>query len=417
MQMIGRAGRPGMDATGVAVVLTDNNSKKKIENLLESGFGAAKSNLCTRLQEVMNTEISQQVVTSTEGAVRWLQTTFLFSCMKQNERDPVSLARKLSSDAIQYLKDINIVEEGDQNSIRPLVSSHIMNQHSISFEAMKVITAFPFDASQCQILRSISKLESLQSFVRRGEKKGLKNFHKTEMMKYKLPGLLSTYTVKDPSEKAFILLQSFISRHVFENKMLNDEHSVVANEGRYKLQAAQEYSIKSSKHGKVALECCKLRRSLDLRLWGESSGIFNQIDCIGSTSRIPASRCQLSGIRSFQDALNSSEEKLNKILCNYTLQQNPGRKVKEAIAFLCRNRLRLFAELVYTRNSNIPVELICTLKYNDPSVAMTRKEGEKKLTFSLIAYTDNHVDSQLIFEQNISSPSIFRYGLLFYYIS
>jgi replicative superfamily II helicase len=46
MQMIGRAGRPGLDSTGVAVVLTDNNSKKRIENLLDTGFGPAKSSLC-----------------------------------------------------------------------------------------------------------------------------------------------------------------------------------------------------------------------------------------------------------------------------------------------------------------------------------------------------------------------------------
>ncbi|MGK3736659.1 MAG: ATP-dependent DNA helicase HFM1/MER3, partial [Bacillariaceae sp.] len=413
MQMIGRAGRPGLDSTGVAVVLTDNNSKKRIENLLDTGFGPAKSSLCARLPEVMNTEISQQVVTSTVGALRWLQTTFLYSCMKQNEKDPVASAQALSNDAVQYLKDIGIVEVEDQNSIRALVGSHIMNRHSVPFETMKAITAFPFDVSQCQILRSISKLETLHSFVRRNERVELKEFHKTELMKYKLPGPLSKFTVKDPSEKAFILLQSSISRHKFKNEMLNSVHDIVVNEGIKFLQAAQEYSVKASKHGKVALECHKLHRSLHLSLWGESSGVFNQIGWIGGESTIEKTNDLIfNGIRSFQDALDSSEEKLSKILCkHYTLQQNPGRELKKEALIFSRDRLRLFAELVYTRNSNTPVELICTLIYNDPSRAMTKKDGEQSITFSLIAYTDNSVDSKLMFEENISSPSTFRYGM------
>ena len=413
MQMIGRAGRPGLDSTGVAVVLTDNNSKKRIENILESGFGPAKSSLCARLPEVMNTEISQQVVTSTVGALRWLQTTFLYSCMKQNEMDPVASAQKLSDDAVQYLKDIGIVKGEDQNSISPLAGSHIMNRHSVPFETMKAITAFPFDVSQCQVLRSISKLETLHSFVRRNERVELKEFHKTELMKYKLPGPLSKFTVKDPSEKAFILLQSSISIHKFRNEMLNSEHDIVVNEGIKFLQAAQEYSVKASKHGKVALECHKLHRSLHLSLWGESSGVFNQIGWVGGESTVPSNDLLFNGIRSFQDVLDSSEEKLNKILCKHKLQQNPGRELKKEVLILSRDRLRVFAELVYTRNSNIPVELICTLNYDDPSRAMTKKDGEQTVTFSLIAYTDNSVGSKLMFEENIRSPSTFRYGMNF----
>lgn len=72
LQMIGRAGRPGLDSTGVAVVLTDDSSKKKVESFLEAGTGPAKSNLVPRLPEVLNSEISQGVITSADEMLRWL---------------------------------------------------------------------------------------------------------------------------------------------------------------------------------------------------------------------------------------------------------------------------------------------------------------------------------------------------------
>lgn len=411
MQMIGRAGRPGYDSTGVAVVLTDNSSKQRIEHLLESGFGPAESNLCARLPEVMNAQISQQEITSAVGAVRWLQTTFLFSCMKRNEKNPNSLIQKLSNDAIQDLKNIGIIEEGDQRSIRPRAGSYIMNQYSVSYKEMKEIASFTYDTSQCQILRSISKLEAVQSYVRRNERAELKSFYKTDSMKYKLPGPVSKFSVKGPSEKAFILLQSYISRHKFKNQTLLDQQSKVGVKGRQILQVAQAYCAQVSKHGKIALECCKLHRSFNLRLWDQSFGVFNQIECIGSAYPDSSNKLIFNGIRSFEDATNSSEEEINKILGDTQQRQNQGRELKESSDVLCRQRLRVIPELIYTAHSNVPAELICTLKYDDHGKAMKMKDKEKNIAFSLLAFTDNPLDSKLIFEQNICSPSTFRYEM------
>ena len=407
--MVGRAGRPGLDSTGVAVVLTDNDSKKRIENLLEAGIGPAKSNLVPRLPEVLNTAISQRVITSMEETLRWLQTTFLFSCLKHN-RNAIASTQKLSNDAVTHLRDIGVVETSELHSIRPLAASFIMNRNLVSFEEMKSISAFSFDTSQCQILRSMSKLKNLQGFVKRNEKRELKEFHKSDLMKYKLPGLLSKFIVKDPSEKAFILLQSNVSRHKYKNEILNDEQITVRDDAIKFLEVAQEYCVKASKHGKLALECYKLQRSLNYSLWGESSGVFNQFEWIGS-SKTASNVLKFERIRSFQDILDFSEQKLDEIFAKTKIQnlpKNAGRIVKHTARDLCRRRLILSTDVEYTKNSNIPTDLICSLKYHDPAATMTREEGEQDLKFSLIAYTDNSMDSALIFEENISSPSSFR---------
>ena len=89
--------------------------------------------------------------------------------------------------------------------------------------------------------------------MKRNEKRELKEFHRSDMMKYKLPGAISKFIVRHPSEKAFILLQSYISRHRFKNVMLNDEQITVRDEAIQFLDLAQEYCVKSSHHVRVAL--------------------------------------------------------------------------------------------------------------------------------------------------------------------
>ncbi len=412
LQMIGRAGRPGLDSTGVAVVLTDNASKKKVEGLLEAGTGPAKSNLVPRLAEVLNSEISQGVITSTHEMLRWLQTTFLFCCLKCND-NATPVVERMGSKSITDLRKIGLVEISPSHAIRPLAGSFIMNKCLVSFAQMKSITDFSFDVSQCQILRSMSKLDNFQTFVKRNEKRELKEFHRSDMMKYKLPGAISKFIVRHPSEKAFILLQSYISRHRFKNVMLNDEQITVRDEAIQFLEVAQEYCVKSSKHGRVALECYKLQRSLNYALWGESSGVFNQFEWIGS-SKVSSNALKFNGIRSFQDVLHVSEQELDEIFAKSRIRGLPnsaGRIVKHTARDLCRYALQLSTKIEYTKNSKRPADLICSLKFKDPITAMLQEQREQDLNFSLIAYTNSTESSLLVFEEKISSPSTFRVPL------
>jgi len=410
--MVGRAGRPGLDSTGVAVILTDTNSKNRIEQLLDAGIGVVESNLVTRLSEVLNTEISQRVITNRDEILRWLQTTFLYCCLRKNS-DTIAPMRRIGSNALSSLSDIGLVEISELESIRPLAGSYIMNKNLVSLEEMKSIAALEYNASQVQILRSMSKLGRLQSFVKRNEKRELKEFHKSNSMKYKLPGPLSKFIVRDQSEKAFILLQSHISRHKYKNEMLNDEQMTVRDEAIKILEVAQEYCIKASKHGKVALECYKLQRSINYSLWGESSGVFNQFEWIGC-SEVASNILAFHGIRSFEDVMELSDQKLDEIFAKTqipNLPRNAGHIVKHTARDLCRQRLTLSGEIESTKNSNIPTDFICYLKYHDRIGSMIRESREQDLKFSLIAYTDNSVASSLIFEENICSPSSFRIPL------
>jgi ATP-dependent DNA helicase HFM1/MER3 len=137
LQMIGRAGRPGFDTSGQAVIMTDNESKTKFEHLASSGLNPALSR-CTgdRLIETMNTEISQRVITSTDTALNWIKKTLFFIQLMQ---DPASYGvhvvsrhsvdthlLQICNDTIQRLHEIGTLILGEGQIIFPLPASHTM---------------------------------------------------------------------------------------------------------------------------------------------------------------------------------------------------------------------------------------------------------------------------------------------------
>ncbi|KAL3909160.1 MAG: hypothetical protein SGILL_008197 [Bacillariaceae sp.] len=112
LQMIGRAGRPGLDTSGTAVIMTDQDSVRSLERQLNAGFGAAKSKLLPYLPEAMNSAVSNRVVGNMDGALSWFQTTFLFCCMdRRGSSDDLSEAAKICQEAVGRLKRYDLLQK------------------------------------------------------------------------------------------------------------------------------------------------------------------------------------------------------------------------------------------------------------------------------------------------------------------
>jgi hypothetical protein len=281
-----------------------------------------------------------------------------------------------------------------------------MNKHLLSLDSMKTITSWPSDATQCQILRSLSLSKALHHPVKRNEKKELREVHKTDIIKFKISKSLSKFTVQDESQKSFILLQAIISQHEFQNKTLKQEMSSVTNAATKILQAAHEYCIKSSKCGTVAKECFLLHRSLIVCLWGVDSGVLNQIDGIGLSC---VRMLRIHAIQSFQHVLDSTEEQIEKAAG----RRFPfGKELKNTVKDLMRDNLKLSAQIEYTRNSGRPASLVVTLKApSDPSGPILMQKPDPTVSFTIIAYTDIQNESILFVEQGVSKPTSVRVPL------
>jgi ATP-dependent DNA helicase HFM1/MER3 len=85
LQMIGRAGRPQYDNTGVAVILTRSDKRLKYENLV-SGKTPLESRLHLQLIDHINAEIGLGTIADAESAKKWLRSTFFHVRCRANPK-------------------------------------------------------------------------------------------------------------------------------------------------------------------------------------------------------------------------------------------------------------------------------------------------------------------------------------------
>ena len=408
LQMIGRAGRPGFDTSGTAVIMTDSSSKRKYEEL-SGGMEVVESHLPAKLMDVMNTEISQRVITSVEASQDWIKSTFFFRRAIENPKQyGLSLSdsdieiyfEKICLEALKQLRDEGLITIDDSGQIAPLQACHIMSQHMVDFKAMKRIIALPPDADQAALLKLLADLDGLHRPVRRAEKKALNEVHK--MIRYKLDGPPSKVRIQTPNEKAFVLLQAAIGQHYLEDYTLKGEMSHMVEYATRMLSAVEEYSIDGSMNGQVALQSLRLRRSLATSLWGARDGVLNQIRGVGHKT---TAKLRFSKILSFADVISSSSEEIERAAG----REPPfGKELRTAVSKILKNTLQLSACI--DSEGGIPKYLLCSLARRGaiPGIEhVVSDESAGIVKYTLVAYTDRPGDC-LVFQPNITASGEYR---------
>lgn len=229
LQMIGRAGRPGYDDSGTAIIMTDADSKPRFLKIT-SGLDAVDSQIIPKLPEIFTAEISQQVITSPLSALNWIKRTLFF--IRARQYPSRYGARGTSDDALdanllfrcsnelRRLQSLGFAA-GDDHEIRPLPACHIFSSHLVEHNAAEQLSLIPFDATREQALKAISEIEDMHRPCRRNEKAKLKEAH--ENIKYKFDVPKSKLRISTPEQKAYILLQCAIGQINLEDNTLRQE--------------------------------------------------------------------------------------------------------------------------------------------------------------------------------------------------
>jgi len=83
LQMMGRASRPGVDTSGMCVLLTQNSKKEYYKKFIYEPL-PVESHLDQRMADHMNAEIVMKTIENKQDAVDWLTWTFYYRRLSQN---------------------------------------------------------------------------------------------------------------------------------------------------------------------------------------------------------------------------------------------------------------------------------------------------------------------------------------------
>jgi antiviral helicase SLH1 len=234
LQMLGRAGRPQFDSSGIAKILTQDSKKAFYKHFLHTGF-PVESSLHKVLDDHLGAEISAGTIGTKQDALDYLTWTFFFRRLHKNpsyygleiaaeeHRDNPMAARQLAADFMIELVDesihnlhqsdcVNVHSNGDVEST-PF--GKIMSYYYLSHLTVRTLLARARSTSDSPSFGHVLAWVSLACEfndlpVRHNE--DLINAELAKNLPLGTEGLLDDLPMWDPHVKAFLLLQAFMSR-------------------------------------------------------------------------------------------------------------------------------------------------------------------------------------------------------------
>jgi pre-mRNA-splicing helicase BRR2 len=218
MQMIGRAGRYGLDSEGEGIILTNHNELQFYLSLLNQQL-PVESQMIKKLPDMVNAEIVLGNISTVNEAIEWLGYTFLYVRMLRNpdlygvpdlRSDPMLLDRRfnLIHTSLTILEKHGLVKYDKHsgfvfsNPLGRIASYFYVNHDSIYLynDFMKP------DMTEIEIFRLFSLSHEFKNmFVRDEEKLEL-----TKLLS-RVPIPIKE-NVEEVSAKVNVLFQSYISR-------------------------------------------------------------------------------------------------------------------------------------------------------------------------------------------------------------
>lgn len=227
LQMLGRAGRPQFDNSGVARIFTKEASKDFYKHFLHTGF-PVESSLHTVLDNHLCAEVSAETVISKQDALDYLTWTFFFRRLHKNpsyyglqiaadEHNSIA-AQQLANDfmiemvdkSLNELAQSKCVEVYPNGDVDPTPMGKIMSYYYLSHKTIRYLVkhAKPQAAFLDVLTWMCNATEYDELPVRHNE--DLINAELSRNLTF--PGTSFGLPMWDPHVKAFLLLQAHMSR-------------------------------------------------------------------------------------------------------------------------------------------------------------------------------------------------------------
>ena len=229
LQMIGRAGRPGLDSEGIAVIMTKAQDVGKFQNI-STGNEPVESQLLSQFPEHLNAEIAMGSISNVEQSMSWLMNSFLYVRIFANPTH-YNLPRLATSSQIKdtmmsickrNLENLRTssmisVEADPHGKIASLEAGKLMARYYMNFKTMKSIVELPEHASLPDLLSCICRSQEVKNIrLRRSEKSVLNRINESEIcMRFPVekPGTTQgkRKKVQEDAEKVRVLINEVLS--------------------------------------------------------------------------------------------------------------------------------------------------------------------------------------------------------------
>ncbi|KAL0235829.1 hypothetical protein GEMRC1_002411 [Eukaryota sp. GEM-RC1] len=236
LQCFGRAGRPGFDSFGEAVLVTENT---KVDHYLRNINMTVpiESQMIKRLPEHLNAEISLGTVSSIREAAQWLRYTFLFVRMKRNplaygiewaevQSDPELYQKRNQGivDAARRLSECRMIVFNDKaGTFFVTDTGRVASHFYLSCDAIDLLNQKLFNLMDLgDVIGVISSLDDFSQFqVRDDEVPELESLSKN------LNFPVESFST--PEGKANVLIQCYISNYRPNSFSLTSDYNYVAS--------------------------------------------------------------------------------------------------------------------------------------------------------------------------------------------
>ncbi|KAK4126252.1 Sec63-domain-containing protein [Parathielavia appendiculata] len=227
LQMLGRAGRPQFDNSGVARIFTQDSKKDFYKHFLHTGF-PVESSLHTVLDNHLCAEICAETIVTKQDALDYLTWTFFFRRLHKNpsyygleisaEEHNSTVAQQLANEfmismvdsSLNELVDSKCVEVYPNGDVDPTPLGKIMSYYYLSHKTIRHLVR--------KAKPQASFLDALSWMCRATEYDELPVRHNEDLINAELsrnltfPGTAFGLPMWDPHVKAFLLLQAHMSR-------------------------------------------------------------------------------------------------------------------------------------------------------------------------------------------------------------
>mmetsp|Transcript_62196 Transcript_62196/g.148187 ORF Transcript_62196/g.148187 Transcript_62196/m.148187 type:complete len:2144 (+) Transcript_62196:214-6645(+) len=314
LQMLGRAGRPSVDAVGKAVILCHTPKKEFFKKFLHEPV-PVESHLDHYLHDHISAEVVTKVIENKQEAVDYLTWSFYYRrlTLNPNYYNMTGTTHRHISDHLSELVEnvIHDLEESkclaveeDGNDVSALNLGMIAAYYYIRYTTIELFNSSLNDKTKIkgvlEILTSASEFDAIP--IRHGEEKALRQLAahvplSNDSMKY-----------SDPHTKAFLLLQAHLSRIPLAGDLALDQ-KVVLNDSMRLIQAMVDV-MSSSGWLKPALAAMEVSQMVVQALWDSSPNLLQ----LPHVTTDVAKECTEAGIETVFDLMDMEDEDRVKLL-------------------------------------------------------------------------------------------------------